>query len=202
MNGFSFSKLSGRERRIAYATLGIAAVFLLYQGVISPFVEARAAVMDKFRVAQNNYRSDMVAIANRKQMERDWNDYLNRGLKSDAAAAEAQVQHALREWESAAGVSLTALQPERAVADVHDAHFQTMTFQVAGTGSELSIARFIHGIETADLPLRISRLRISDRGREGVDDLQFTTTIYALLLAPALDKTRQPAIGTGSSEAP
>ena len=179
--------LSKRERYIVAATIIAVSILVLDRYVLTPFLDHRAQIGAERQNLLREMERAMNQFARRRQMQQEWKEMLEAGLRRDASEAESQVLHAVRNWSQESGFSLSSVKPERIV---QEGELQEITFQAAGTGSMRSVALFLWQLETAPLPLKVKELQLGSR-KEGADDLSLQLRISALYL-PA--ETRPSAV--------
>ena len=182
--------LSKRERYVVAATI-IAVSILVLDRIVTPFMERRAQTEAQRQNLLREMERAMNQFARRRQMEQEWKEMLEAGLKRDVSEAESQVLHAVRNWSQESGLALSSVKPERIA---QEGELQEITFQAAGTGSMRSVARFLWQLETAPLPLKVKELQLGSR-KEGADDLSLQLRISALYL-PA-EPQPSTAVSTG-----
>ncbi len=170
--------LSKRERYVVAVTIIAVSVLVLDRYIVTPFLDGRAQIEAERESLLREMQSAMNQFARRRQMEREWKEMLEAGLKRDASEAESQVLHAVRNWSQESGLMLSSVKPER-IAEEGD--LQEIMFQAAGTGSMRSVAQFLWQLETAPLPLRVKELQLGSR-KEVADDLSLQLRISALYL--------------------
>lgn len=192
--------LQRREKLLAVAT-GIAVLVLMVDAfVVRPVAEAyqqldqrRVAALDELREA----RSLMQA---RRGAQQRWREMAAGGLSADASVAESQVLHAMRSWSAEAGLNLASMQPERraATGPAATAGFETdrhrerdretlreIDIAARASGSLEAVARFLYEIQTANVPIRVRRLRLSQRGEDGRLSVELrTSTVYRATTEP------------------
>jgi len=186
--------LSKRERNIAVATLIVAVGLVLYEFALTPIL----AQLDRLRADENYYTGKLAnatqLLLHRETAETRWNQRVADGLRSDAAATEDALDHAVVEWAQASGLTLKSCTPERTVQKDRP----EVVLYVVGTGRMSAVAQFLFRVQTSKLPVEPEDMEISSR-REGADDLTLTLHISGLYL-PADWKIAQagaPAAAAG-----
>jgi len=114
-------------------------------------------------------------------------------LRTDRAAAESRVLHAVHDWSQQAGFTVLSRRPER-IAEINGLH--EIGFQVSGTGNISSITNFLWRLESSSLPVRLTDLKLGAR-RPGSDDLTLEATFSALFVD---DRQLQASARTGQTE--
>jgi Tfp pilus assembly protein PilO len=191
--------LSKRERYIAMFVLVAIAVLVLDRYVLTPYLARRAQLTAaKLSILAELERAQTM-FARKTQLSPKWEEMLNSGLKTDAAAAESAVLNALRDWSQESGLALSTLKPERSI---QRAELSELTFQAAGVGTMSAVSRFLWRVESSPLPVRVNDLQLGAR-REGTDDLTLQVRVSALCVAPPPAKpaaARTAASGEGEDK--
>lgn len=180
-----------REKIIAMLTGAAVALLALDQYAVMPYLDAKARVEADLEVAREQQAEANRLLENRARVARAWAGLLASGLKEDPAAAESQALHRLRDCGQNSRVDLQGVKPER-VGRVGD--FAQVRLQATGVGTTAAIARMLELIETSEIPMKISDLRITSR-KEGNDDLSFALGISTLVFSPAPEKPKPAAKG-------
>ena len=184
--------LSKREEYIAIAALAVVGILLLDGIAITPFFERRDALQAKKQRLLNELEQAETLFARKRNAAPRWRGMLENGLKSDRAAAESRVLHAIRDWSQQAGFTVLSRRPER-TTEKNGLH--EIGFQVSGTGTMSSIAGFLWRIESSSLPVRLTDLKLGTR-RPGVDDLTLEATFSALFVDDPQLQTSERTEGT------
>lgn len=110
-------------------------------------------------------------------MSAKWRQMVQDGLKTDPGDAESQITRSVGEWMAKAGVAQTLMKPDRLT---EKSRLPQISFQVAGTGTMLSIKRLLYQLQTASIPVRVTEVQINAR-KEGTDDMNLQlrlSTVY------------------------
>ena len=172
--------LSKRERYMATFVLVAVAVLVLDRYALTPYLARRAQLTAAKLSILGELDGAQILFARKTQLSPKWEEMLNSGLKTDAAAAESAVLNALRDWSQESGLALSTLKPERSI---QRAELSELTFQAAGVGTMSAVSRFLWRVESSPLPVRVNDLQLGAR-REGTDDLTLQVRVSALCLAP------------------
>jgi hypothetical protein len=146
--------------------------------------------------AKDKVRQNDDLVDRSKRAATHWREMVSGGLRKDASEAESIVTNNLREWAQEAGMNLTGLTPAR---PEKEKDFYRITIRATGTGRMSEISRFLYKIQNASIPVRISEMQISNRGKEGVDDLGIQMAISTVYVAPESEK-RAAASGSFGQE--
>lgn len=214
--------LSKRERYMATFVLVAVAVLVLDRYALTPYLARRAQLTAAKLSILGELDGAQILFARKTQLSPKWEEMLNSGLKTDAAAAESAVLNALRDWSQESGLALSTLKPERSIQIVIDAEgrqvgalatlkpersiqraeLSELTFQAAGVGTMSAVSRFLWRVESSPLPVRVNDLQLGAR-REGTDDLTLQVRVSALCVAPPPAKpaaARTAASGEGEDK--
>lgn len=173
--------LSQRERIIGFTCAGVLGFLALDKVALSPLLERRANLGVAESTAHvERARSEQVIETAPRQTDR-WNGMIAAGLKSEVTEAESQAMRGLHDWANDAGITLMSLQPDRVErAAQKDAAFRQVTLRASGTGSMRSVGRFLHRVQTATIPIRVTDLQVNAR-KDGTDDLMVTLAVSTLV---------------------
>lgn len=188
--------LSKRERQISVVVLVAAALLVLDQLALSPYLDRRRALMDEAS-ARADELTDVTKVMKKEQglrrllleMGTAMAGGLN-GQQADPSLAEGRFLTLLDEWEKQAGVAKASFQRLRSTEAYG---FTRLTFQVSATGRMAAIAALMYRVETAPIPLHVDQLQVMLSGGSG-DELQVQFTVSALC--------RTSPGGNGRPEAP
>jgi len=180
--------LSKRERILALATLLVLGALVANSLILDPlFTQRRQAANERIDLeaqladAQNTFDR-------RGLLERKWKAVLE-DMRSDTDA-ESRVTKALNEWSRETRLTLTSIKPERTTGDKG---ISEITFVVAGRGSLESVASFLHKVETAELPVKVTTMQLGSTSESGDSmSLQLRlSTIYFGTSSASSGKTTQ-----------
>ncbi len=177
--------MSRRERTIALFAGVIIGALALDQIIIAPLWTRTVDADNGAAVAQLELDSARQTIAKRAVAERRWKQISGDSITYDAQTAEGQLLNLVPEWASEAGLSLRSTKPEQTQDQLG---FGTISVQATFEGDLEAIARFLHAVQTAQVPVRVADARVNAQ-REGTDELllQVTlSTIYRLPESPAV----------------
>jgi len=181
--------LSHRERYLLIATVAVVTLLGLDRFFLSPLLAERADVNSRIALEQLNLDRASRVFATHRRMSRKWLEMGGGALRRDASEAEIQVLHSVRDWAQDAGLSLSAVKPERTE---REKGFHRITLRANGSGGMAQIGRFLWRIQTAEIPVRITDLQLATR-REGTDDLSLQLGISTIYLASEADRASRAA---------
>lgn len=124
----------------------------------------------------------------RGMLERKWKTMLSDGLGNDAEA-ESRIAKALDEWSVDTRLTLTSVKPDRVAGDKG---LKEMTFVVAGKGRLDAVAKFLHRVETSELPLKVKDMQLGSASEAG-DSMSLQLRLSALYLG-AEDKSSEKKV--------
>ena len=168
--------LSKRERYMAVATLCVVAILILDRLILTPVQDRRDAVAVQTQQVLTDLERSRVLFARNRQLAPKWQAMLEAGLKSAPSEAESQVLHAIRNWSTEAGLSLSSLRPEGVK---EKGKLREMTFMASGTGRMSAVAGFLWRLESSAIAIRITEVQLGSR-KEGTDDLSLQLRISVL----------------------
>jgi hypothetical protein len=181
--------LSKRERYIAIGVGAAVGLFGLDSLVITPF-RARGEDIRLQTVAASDELTKASNLKHlRDKVKKDWDAMQAGGMKTDPSDAEAQAQHALRDWYQEAGLTNYSQGPSRNTAE---GKFVAVSFHTNGIGTMSGLAKLLWRIETTTIPMRVENLTITPHGAEGRDDLQIQLTVSTLCAKEGADKLDKP----------
>jgi hypothetical protein len=172
--------MSRREWMIGVIAGAVLGLLVLDQIVLTPLMNRLDTATADLDAAQLKLQENTQTIARSQTVRRGWRDRAGNTLQSDASTAESQVLNRMRDWSQQAGVSLTALKPERTD---REKGFTRITIRATATGNMQQVSRLIYLVGRSDVPLRISEVSINSR-REGTDDLQLSIAVATIYLPP------------------
>ena len=177
--------MNKRERWVGIITVAVLALLGVYQFVVDPLLIRRQELAREIADARDAVQRNEDLSDRSKRAGRQWREMISGGLRKDASETESVLLHSLRDWAQDANMSLSGLTPAR---PEKDKDFYRITVRATGSGRMESIGRFLHRIQTATIPVRVSELQINSRGREGNDDLSIQMSISTVYLAPENEK--------------
>ena len=173
--------MNKRERWVGIITVAVLALLGVYQFVVDPLLIRRQELARQVADAKDAIQRNGDLSDRSKRAGRQWREMISGGLRKDASETESVLLHSLRDWAQDANMSLSGLTPAR---PEKDKDFYRITVRATGSGRMESIGRFLHRIQTASIPVRVTELQINSRGREGNDDLSVQMSISTVYLAP------------------
>jgi len=150
--------LRRREKLIALAAAGVVLLWLLDSLVLTPVWQryrddrqrALAVQQELFKAEQLLRRADALEAQHRGRMAA--------GLALPASQAEGKMLEAIERWATGCGLREVSMRPER--ADPENG-VQAIRCRVAAEGPMSALVGTCWRMETASIPLRIERLRVS-----------------------------------------
>lgn len=191
--------LSKRERIIVLLTLVVVGALIADRFILSPALERLDQLEgDKQQLlAEVNEAKEL--FQRRRLLERKWRTMQSAGLRSDAEA-ESRIVRAMDEWSERASLTLTSVKPEH-MASVRG--MKEVTFVVAGKGSLSAVARFLHQVETDELPVKVKDMQIGSASESG-DSMSLQLRLSAVYesgeTAKPSDEKSQPKQGEANDE--
>jgi hypothetical protein len=173
--------LSKREKFIGIFTVIVVAVPVLFSYVISPLTTRKAVLDAEIQAAQDELERTGRLFNTARSARREFASMAGSALHQDRASAEGQILNNVREWAQEAGVNLSSLKPER---EEKEKDFQKITFRATCSGGMSQVGRFLHRIQTAAIPVRVTDLSLSSH-RDGADDLSLSVALATIYQLPA-----------------
>jgi len=170
--------LTRREKYVALTAALAIVVLLLDSYALTPVLEYRENVRTQKQVLLTDLIKASGAFQRQRVLARKWQTMLASGLKRPPEEAESAIFHALRDWSQDCRFDLSSVKPDKPKTD---GDLTEIAFQVAGTGTMRSVARFLWKIETASVPLRIEQLQLGSR-KDGVDDLSLQLRLSSICI--------------------
>lgn len=170
-----------RQQLLAFATIGVVALFLADKMIISPLSDSwkkRAEEIAKLRKVNAQGR----ALIDRDQdLNRRWNDIRKNSLPIDMSQAEQKVLNKIFKWSSDSRITISSTKPQwkRGASD----DYSTLECRVEASGSLSTIARFLYEVEHSPDALKVDAIEISSRDSAG-SQLALGLLVSGLRLAP------------------
>ena len=172
--------LSPREKNIAIGVGAAIVLYGLYSVVIKPYMDNLDALHDKTQAAQSALEDQKMLFQRKDDLQKVWSDLTHGGLSDNQSAAESQAVRAILDWAGDAGVTVTALKPDRAS---DENKFQILSYHVTAVGRTPDVGRLMWDIETATIPVRLTDVQVTPR-KEGTDDLTIQFGVTTLVQPP------------------
>jgi hypothetical protein len=168
--------LSKRERLLGYGVGGVLGLLALDYLVLTPFLNQRSALEDM----QASDARERIEAANVRRQERalkaQWADRRSQGLASDSREAERQLLKAIKDWASESDLTLASVKPEYIESKKE---LREMQVQASGSGSHVSVVKFLYKLQTAHFPVRVTEVQVTSRTDSGDLALQLRiSTLY------------------------
>ena len=187
--------LSKREKIIGALAAAIIAVPALNSLVISPITTKMAVLDADIGAATDELERTGRLFETSKAARREWAAMARAALVEDRPRAESQILNNVREWAQESGISLSSLKPER---EEKEKDFQKITFRATCSGGMAQIGQFLHRIQTAAIPVRITDLQLSSQ-RDGTDELTLSVALATIYMPPESERSPLPARGASAS---
>lgn len=172
--------LNKRERYVAIAAGAVLGLLAVDQLFLSPLLSRLSAATASVDALSREKRDADGLIQNEQRARTRWKEIAADTLKSDSSAAEGQLLNNVREWARSADLSLNSIKPERSE---RQQGFEKITLRAVGNGSMHQIGRFLHSVQTSNVPVRISDFQINTR-KEGTDELSLQVGLSTIFQLP------------------
>jgi hypothetical protein len=178
-------------------------LFALDRLAVSPLLAQREQLVTSIGDAELKLEQSNSLIQSKPILDRQLMDNVSKGLTKGQSEAESQLLNNLREWAQDAGLNLATLKPAGAAQPVikpggrtgeKEKAFLKLTCRATGTGNTAQVARFIHRIQTASIPVRITDMTINTK-KEETDDLEVSLGISTIFLTPEAVKMLEERTG-------
>ena len=189
-------QVTQRERTIMVVAAVVVGLFLLDRLVIGPIWRWRSDVSQRRQQISGQIQTAQLLLESRDRFQARWDAMLDGGLSRNRSEAERAVYHALRSWAQASGLQLEGIHTEH---PIEDGPLSQITFRTRAIGRMQSVTRFLEQIQGAELPVKVTRMRLSSR-RPGIDDLALDlhlSTLYRAGHEAGGDDPSSPAAAGG-----
>jgi hypothetical protein len=202
--------LSKRERMIGLTVGTLIGLFALDRLAVSPLRAQREQLLTSINDADLTLVQSNNLIQSKPILDRQLMDNVSKGLTKGQSEAESQLLNSLREWAQEAGLDLATLKPAGAAqpvikpggrANEKEKAFLKLACRATGTGNTAQVARFIHRIQTASIPVRITDMTINTK-KEETDDLEVSLGISTIFLTPEAVKVLAERTGAPAASRP
>ncbi len=187
--------ISQRERRVATIAGVVIGALVLYEYVVDPQVQRLARLDADIAVSSTELDGANTLLEASRSASRQLSQMAGAGLRRSDAAAESELLNGVREWAQESRMTLSGVKRERTEKEKD---FNKITFRASGSGGIGQIGRFLHRLQTASIPVRISDMTINSR-KDGTDDLGITLSISTIYLAPQADKPAARSSGADTA---
>jgi hypothetical protein len=182
--------LSKRERQILIVTISVVMIFLIYQFMVTPVLNARAETLVEKQGLIREMEKASELFKQKSAVSPKWQEMINGGLNSDVSSTESIVLNALRTWAQNYGLTLSSIKPEREKGESDI--MQEMQFNVSCSGNISSVGQFLFQIENSALPLRLTEFQLGSREEDG-KEMSLQLKLSALYLIKAVEQTASEA---------
>jgi hypothetical protein len=184
--------ISKRERITAIIAIATIGILVLDHFIVQPLIDRHSELTSDIERANGQLLDSNRILNKSKLLSPKWAEMLNNGgLRRGASETESQLQNNVVAWAQDAGLTLPAVKSDRTEKEKE---FNKFTVRATGTGTMQQIGRFLHRIQTATVPVRVTELTITSR-KEGTDDLSIQMAISTIYLASEADKPQKPGGG-------
>src|SRR5665213_823693 len=171
-----------REKKIAIAVMALLGAWVLYSVVVGPYLDRRAQIEKDLQFVQADIDKSDALQRKQQRLLVVWKAMNSNGLQSDAGEAQKQIAHTLEDWRTQTGLTIETMPTPQ---DHAQGKFRVMTLNPTYVGSQAMLAQMLWRMETASIPLRLEKIQINPRAKEGFDDLKIVMTISTLSRIPA-----------------
>lgn len=164
----------GREKMLVIVALIAVGALAGDRLVVTPMVnlwKRQAADMTHYRQSLDK---GTLLLERRAAIEERWQDMGARSLPANSAEAEKNLLDAVGEWASSSRLAVNSIRPRWIIDETLD---NRLELRVSASGDIAAVTRFLYGVESAALPVRLEEVEIrarDDQGRELTLDARFT----------------------------
>jgi len=164
--------------------------------MISPYLSARAKLVNSVQAAQSTYLREVRLLRDRPKVAADWKAILATAevkdgvLKTNSAEAVSQAYDACYNIARDVRFGFQTFTPDRVRQEKKESDFQVIRLNVTGIGSTAALYRFVSALEHSNLPLRIEDMKVTSR-QPGTGDLNIALTLSTIIFTPTT--TSRPA---------
>src|SRR5436309_857571 len=194
--------MTQRERMIAAVTGLAVGAFALNYYALDPYLDARrSAIADKQKYTDQSNAAELTK-RKRDRANREWQDMVNGGLKSEAGDAEQQLYEAVRDWARECGVNVLTSDPQRVTSGRQNDPTQIVRLRVTGTGTTASFSKLLWRVETSPLPVKVDEFTLTGQP-PGADNLAVSMAVSTIWIRPpSPDDPKGPRPGVTPRRAP
>jgi Tfp pilus assembly protein PilO len=155
-------KLSAREKIILYAVIIIAALSLIYIGLVEPLIARWNNVNSRIEITKAKLRKSLSLIKDKNSIDEEYSRFASRLKKS--ASDEQEMTIVLDELEKAArrsNLKITSMRPKPARQKEHYRQFEV---EIETESDMNSLMKFIYDIKNSPQLIKIDKLNLNTRG--------------------------------------
>ena len=189
--------LTKRERYIGIATVAVLAILVLDQFILDPAKRKMEELDAKIAQASQAHANAQQLFTSSRRANRDWKTVAGDAMTRDTGDPESRVLNSVREWAQEEGMRLPSVIPQPSQIEKG---FNKIVFRATGSGNLSQVGRFLHRVEHASMPLRITDLQITSK--DGTDELSVNFGIATISPAPEANRPGGGGGGGGGGGAP
>ncbi len=188
--------LTKRERYVGILTVAVLSILVLDQFIIDPAKDRLDVLNAEIARAQQEHLNAQQLFTSSRRANRDWKAVAGDAIQHGGGDPESRVLNSVREWAQDEGMRLPSVIPQPAQVENG---FNKTVFRATGSGNLSQVGRFLHRVQTASMPLRITDLQITSK--DGTDDLSVNFGIATISPVPDANRpagSAAPAQGAGA----
>jgi hypothetical protein len=162
--------INNRQQLLAFCTIAVVAIWAGDKLVISPltdFWKSRDAQIQKLKSSVAN---GQVTLNRQSVIEGRHRSLLTNSLPSEMAAAENTLLASLDRWKNDSRVAVSSQRPQwkqgERVKGMEE--YMTLECRIDATGNMDALARFLYGIESDPLAVKVESADFSSRNPDGM----------------------------------
>ncbi len=146
-----------RKKILIVATLVCVGAWAADRIVVGPLLGAYQARADRIAELEADLAESEALLERAPSLEARWREMRDAALSPAASEAEQAVLQSVNAWASDSRFRLASIKPRWVTVD---SEHRLLEVQVEGAGDMAALARFIYGLESDPLPLRVEELEI------------------------------------------
>lgn len=148
-----------RRRILILVTVLCVGAWALDSLVVEPLLASWQARSQRIGELERDLAASANLVGRESQMQARWKEMLDGALPAEVSDAERAVLQAVGAWATDSRLSVTSVKP-RWIDGIAPGS-RLLQIQVEGTGDMEALSRFVYGLESDPLPLRVEELEIT-----------------------------------------
>ena len=153
-----------REKLLLSVTLLAVAILIGDRLVLGPLVNSWKIRNDKIGILERDIAKGKTQLPRLEPSIKKWRKYVSNNLNSTNTTAEDKVLRAIETWTHDSRILLTSIKPQW---QNHDDRYRTYDVRLVAEGTMQEAVKFVHAIESDELPLKIEQLELASREKTG-----------------------------------
>ena len=153
-----------REKLLLTVALLAVAILAGDRLVLDPLIKGWKARAEKIIALDEDLGNGKNLLEREKALKEKWGRYLGGNLNRTNSIAEDEVLRAIETWTDDSRILLTSIKPQW---QNHEDRYRTYDVRLVAEGTMQQAVRFVHAIESDELPLKIEQLELASREKTG-----------------------------------